>query len=218
VTSSQLQTLMWLQAYNIAVVANLGRNFNPKTNVSPWFAIYQCHDDHWIAVSVQHVERQWPWLLQLFGFEDVLANPRYAARPADGAIGQSDDPAEQKRISQEVAEILARGFRMRPREEWLALLRAEGIGVGPVNTVPEVVADEQVAAEGLLLELDNGLVVMGAPFSVDGMPGQGAPAHGAHTFGVLLEAGYTDEDIALLYTEGVVAEGRDRRSDERGQT
>ena len=59
-TSSQLQTLMWMQCYNIAAAANLGRNFDSNNNLSPWFAIYPCRDGEWLALSSQKVDTEWP--------------------------------------------------------------------------------------------------------------------------------------------------------------
>jgi crotonobetainyl-CoA:carnitine CoA-transferase CaiB-like acyl-CoA transferase len=201
--ASQLQTLMWMQSYNIAVTANLGRNFSPAT-VSPFFAIYPCKDDKWIAISMQKIESEWPMLLRLFGFDDLLNDPRLQARPGEGAIGVATDPADQARIATEVAGVLTRGFRTRTRDEWLETLRPTGIGVGPVNTIAELIDDPHVEAEEFVVELDNGLRLVRSPIATDSIPNHGAPAHGAETFEILSGLGLSDEGIAALYADGIV--------------
>jgi crotonobetainyl-CoA:carnitine CoA-transferase CaiB-like acyl-CoA transferase len=201
--ASQLQTLMWMQSYNIAVTANLGRNFSPET-VSPFFAIYPCKDDKWIAVSMQKIESEWPMLLRLFGFDELLTDPRLEARPGEGALGVATDPADQARIAAEVAGILTRGFRTRTRDEWLETLRPTGIGVGPVNTIAELIDDPHVEAEEFMAELDNGLRLARSPIGIESIPDHGAPAHGANTIEILSGLGLSDESIAALYADGVV--------------
>jgi crotonobetainyl-CoA:carnitine CoA-transferase CaiB-like acyl-CoA transferase len=204
-TSSQLQTLMWMQCYNIAAAANLGRNFDSNNNLSPWFAIYPCRDGEWLALSLQKVDTEWPALLKLFGFEDLLSDPRFQPRPGEGALGPPEGPDAQAATSKEVMKIMTRGFMTRDRDDWLPPLRELGVGVAPVNHVEDLLKDEHVAAEGYLVTLDNGLTLVKSPIGVDEIPLHGAPELGADTFEVLSELGYDDIKIAGLYASGAVA-------------
>ena len=203
-TSSQLETLMWMQCYNIAAAANLGRNFDSNNNLSPWFAIYPCRDGKWLALSSQKVDTEWPAMLKLFGMEEILANPRFRPRPGEGALGPPASPEEQAATSKEVMKIFTRGFGTRDRDDWLPVLREIGVGVAPVNHVEDLLTDEHVATEGYLVTLDNGLTFVKSPIGVEDIPRHGAPGHGAHTFEILSALGYDDVRIAELYGSGVV--------------
>jgi len=50
---------------------------------------------------------------------------------------------------------LSRHLAARPAAEWLAVLRAAGLPCGPINTIAEVVADPQVAARNMIVEVDD---------------------------------------------------------------
>lgn len=71
-----------------------------------------------------------------------------------------------------------------PRAHWEAVLREGGIPVAPIQTTPEVVADEQVRALGIIRPTaDDELPTVGLPLSFDGtrpQVGFGAHAVGAH--------------------------------------
>jgi len=88
---------MWMQCYNIAAAANLGRNFDSNNNLSPWFAIYPCRDGEWLALSSQKVDIEWPAMLKLFGMEDVLADPRYRPGRARARSGRRPAPRSRPR-------------------------------------------------------------------------------------------------------------------------
>ena len=84
--------------------------------------------------------------------------------------------------------------------------------VGPVNDVAEVVADPQVDARGMLVDLPTwtggALRVANTPVRLSRTPGgatRGAPAPGADTLEVLAkEAGLSQEAIQQLLSRGLV--------------
>jgi len=110
----------------------------------------------------------------------------------------------------ELISIVDQQFLTKTTAEWLQLLgEADGI-VGPINTYAELVKDPQVIENEYVQEIDypgyGPVKVVGIPVNLHKTPGKirGAPAaHGENTGDILLELGYSKEEIAQLEAEGV---------------
>jgi crotonobetainyl-CoA:carnitine CoA-transferase CaiB-like acyl-CoA transferase len=90
--------------------------------------------------------------------------------------------------------------------EWAARLGAAGIRNAPVRDHGEVLADPNVRANGYLATVD-GVDCIAAPVAFSATPAQPAsiaPELGQHTEEVLLELGYTWDDIGRLQDKGAV--------------
>ena len=112
--------------------------------------------------------------------------------------------------SQQVAAI-EEVVAQRTSAEWLKIFEREGVPVGPVNFSDELSSDPQVLANDLVVELEHeisGPQTMVAPilkFHKSPMKAQGAsPVLGRDTTHWLRETGYSEEEIATYYAEGVV--------------
>ena len=106
----------------------------------------------------------------------------------------------------ELFAILATVFVTRPTAEWCDILRAAGQRYAPVRTYDQVADDPHVWENGYLAEVDGSQVV-GTPIRLSDTPaivGGPAPELGADTVDVLLEAGYTDEEVAELLASGAI--------------
>jgi crotonobetainyl-CoA:carnitine CoA-transferase CaiB-like acyl-CoA transferase len=93
----------------------------------------------------------------------------------------------------------------RPRAEWLATLERHDIPCGPINDYAQVFADAQVQARGLVVEMAHPALghvrTLGTPLKLSETPldpRRRAPLLGEHTFDVLRELGYDDEEISRL--------------------
>ena len=88
----------------------------------------------------------------------------------------------------EVRETLDEFFAKQPRSHWLERLEAAGVWCTPVNTLDEVLVDEQVRANEYLSTLDDGLRTVAMPFTLAGYQ---APVRAARRPG-------EDDDEVLL--------------------
>ena len=102
-------------------------------------------------------------------------------------------------------------FRARDRHACLASLEAAGIPCGPVNDLAEVFADPQVRARGMIVETAHPqadtVPLVGSPLKLSATPVEpprAPPMLGEHTFDVLREAGFSEDEIATLRANGAV--------------
>ncbi len=149
-----------------------------------------------ISVAVQS-DREWTALAQALDRPDWLEDPRF------GTV-----ESRQRNINERLA-LTQETLRGRPAAELLATLTAAGVPCAPVLTRTATLADPQVRANDIVVELDHpaaGRVRQARPAARFSATPQairaGAPAYGAHTIAVLREAGCDDDAIAALRRGG----------------
>src|SRR5262245_20448961 len=143
-------------------------------------------------------EKLWRIFCPLIGRPELAADFRYTSNRA----------REQNRAS--LVATLQEIFLTKTYEEWEALLVANGIPVGRVNTLAEVVTHPQVAARGSFVEMDHPTVgkmpVVGVPARLSRTPGSvrtPSPTLGQHTEQALRELlGLDAAAIAALRASG----------------
>ncbi len=132
-------------------------------------------DDGSFIIHMSVPEKFWLGLVGVLDRADLLTDPRFATREA--RVENYDE------LDQEIkAEALTR-----PRAEWLQMLVEHDIPCGPLNTVEDLFADEQIRSMDLVVDLagEAGDQVLKVPrhsvgFSHSGRPGyRGAPDLGA---------------------------------------
>ena len=145
-------------------------------------------------------DRDWHALCAIVGRPDLLADPRFADRPARG------------RNFAELRELLQKELGRRPRGQWLAELEGQGILAGVVRGYAELMDDPQLAVNKTLEHhvLADGRTATfpAAPFRFLGEPlacGGPAPGLGAATESLLDELGVGAAERRALYDAGVVA-------------
>ncbi len=74
---------------------------------------------------------------------DLTSDPRFA--------GNGERVANHEALKAELARTLA----ARSSAEWIAVLRDAGLPCGPINTIADVVADPQVAARNMIIEVED---------------------------------------------------------------
>ncbi|MEO8132853.1 MAG: CoA transferase [Betaproteobacteria bacterium] len=95
-----------------------------------------------------------------------------------------------------------------------ANLMRRGVPAGPVNTVPQALEQAHARHRGMRVEnAAGGYRGIGAPAKLSdtqGAPGRPPPRFGEHAEQVLLEAGYTIDEVARLRNSGVIRDQRPR--------
>ena len=99
--------------------------------------------------------KDWALFCACVDRDDLIDDPRF------------QENADRTEHHAELEPILSELFAQRPTVEWLEAL-SEVCLIGPLNTVPEVVRDPQVAAREMVVELPHPLD--GAPLSISNSP------------------------------------------------
>jgi crotonobetainyl-CoA:carnitine CoA-transferase CaiB-like acyl-CoA transferase len=149
--------------------------------------------DGFIVVGVNS-QRLWEKFCRALGDPELKDDPLFARKYA--RVDNRD--ALQKRLE----AILAHGTT----QEWIKRLLAEGVPCGRMNTIAEALADPQVEARGVLVDVD-GRRFPRAPMTLSKTPvalNRGSPRIGQHTRDVLIDAGLSGGEIAALAASGTI--------------
>jgi len=149
-------------------------------------------------------DKLWRLFCPILGLEEMLDDPCYATNAAR--------VQNRATLIQKLQEV----FLTKTYEEWEALLLAQGIPMGAINTIDQVVNHPQVQARGMIVESGHPVAgkvkSVGVPVKLSETPGsvrKPAPLLGQHTDEVLREyLGMTDAEISALRQEGVIGTKR----------
>ena len=189
---SLLSTGMWTMGPDIASAPYGGELPRPDRRApgNPIVNAYRTKDDRWINLVCLQADRYWAELCVLIGREDLATDERF--------IGTAQRFANRTEC---VAE-LDTAFSSRTLAEWQNVL-ADFTGVWSASaTFAEIHQSHQVAANGYLPEVtgNNGTPfrLVAPPYQFDeeaATPRGPAPELGQHTEEVLLDSGFSWEDI-----------------------
>jgi crotonobetainyl-CoA:carnitine CoA-transferase CaiB-like acyl-CoA transferase len=197
--------LMSVQAQrylSLGEVAGLAGNTHPV--IAPYGVFETADGPLNIAPAT---EDMWKRLCQVLGLSHLADDPRYATNAA----------RIQRR--QELKAVIEARLREGTRSQWSDRLLAADIPAGPINTLADVFADEQVRHLGLVEEVTHAelgrIRQVGSPVVLDGRHGRSIrrapPALGEHTFEILEEFGYSRSDLQALAGAGVIRQHREPR-------
>ncbi len=154
--------------------------------------------DGWIVILCAK-EKFWLSLIRLMGLGDLEHEPRFGSF------------ADRLAHKDALVPVLEARFATRTTAEWLATLRGQ-VPCAPVNSVREALADEQVRAREMILEVDHPvfgrLRQVACPIKTAGAITEPAPGPrlGEHTDQLLADLlGYGAGTIDSLRARGVIA-------------
>jgi len=199
---SMLDVQLALQTWEIThylVTGKLPRKGGRGLGLIPGlWCIFPCKDDRWIAVAGSQDPR-WPGFCRALGAEHLEKDPRF----------ETAEKREENR--QELISVLDGIFQQRTAEEWMERLRKEDQIVGPVYNYAEITAHPHVQANDMLVTLDHPsgqkVKTVGNPIKLSKSPVEvrtAEPVLGQHTEEVLLELGYSWDEITSLRDEEVI--------------
>lgn len=110
----------------------------------------------------------------------------------------------------ELNAILAKCFSEQTTADWIAQLEPRGVLCARVNRFRDAMEDPQISANRMVVEMMHGkagpLKLLGTPIRLHSTPSRlrrTAPELGQHTAEILLEAGYSDEEIVKMESIGL---------------
>ena len=208
---SQLSSVMWLQALPLGIYLIQRENlpaYKRKTGTNFTWQHYRCQDNKWICLANPQPQITFPRLLRVLGLSEFEKDPRFPKiRDGLAHLGGADVDFSLD----DVRSMIEKAFLKRTTKEWLPLLLAEDIDSCYVNDYADLESDPQVVANEYITEVKHQsgvpLKMLGIPVKLSKTPGRikgAAPEFGQDTEDVLLEAGYTWDQIGAMRESGVL--------------
>ncbi len=166
----------------------------------PLMAPYQAFQtqDSWITVGAAN-QSNWEKLIKELNATALGEDPRFV----NNAGRLTNLPA--------LVSLLTPYFRQHTTAEWMERFDAIGLPAGPVLSIGEMHTDPQTIAREMIVEVEHSrlgkIKTVGSPVKFSETPTslrRGAPILGESTHEILIEAGYTPDEIANFAAQGIV--------------
>ncbi|UCH42910.1 MAG: CoA transferase [Dehalococcoidales bacterium] len=159
---------------------------------------YTTKDERRILLQMLQPDRYFPRFCRAIGQEQLIQDPRFNSFET------------RRENSPELTQILDEVFKSKTLEEWKPCLG--DIPCAPAQTIMEVIDDPQARENDFFTSFDHPtygpLEVISNPAKLSKTPASvrmPAPELGQHTEEILLEYGYTWEDIIQFKEQGIIA-------------
>ncbi len=202
VDTSLLGSIIAMLGLIMEAPAELGQEFGRElraTAGNPLYNHYRCKDDKWIVIAHLQPDAYWKKLCKALGIQELQDEPKF------GSV------EERGKNASELVEIFDDCFATKTRDEWMRILKGEGCICTPIQSPIEVSRDPQALANNYFIDVNHPswgqIKMVGFPWDFSETPAawsRQAPGLGAHTEEVLLEAGYTRDEIAKYREEGAI--------------
>jgi len=191
-----IQQTYWQSAIFFATGVNPGPTGSAHILTAPYQAFPT--QDGWINVGGAN-QSNWERIVKVIGRPELADDARFRTN------------GDRMKNLAALTPLIAERLKARSSAEWILDFEAAGVPAGPVNKIGEMLADPQVAAREMVLEVEHpraGRVkALGMPIKFSETPGEvvrAAPLLGEHTRQILAGLGYTPVEIDRLQQEGAV--------------
>ncbi|MDG2277475.1 MAG: CoA transferase, partial [Pseudomonadales bacterium] len=193
VETSLYETAVWTQASDYAVTAvdhAPVRRRARKEMLAITANRFPCGDDKWVVFNMLPDTAYWPRMCQAIDVEGLIDDERFA------------DASARYRNMAELIDLMDAALAKRSRDEWGEVFDKAGLIWGPVMGLHEVPQDPHAIELGLFPQVQHpeagAYTTVNIPMrfaNADVRPRGPSPAVGEHTTKVLLDNGFSQEEI-----------------------
>jgi crotonobetainyl-CoA:carnitine CoA-transferase CaiB-like acyl-CoA transferase len=197
---SLYHSAVWTLALDIEA-AVIGRPMTKTARTkqqNPIWNFYRTKDDRWITLGMLQSDRYWSNFCKVIGKPELDKDPRFV------------DMNARMENCVELIRILDELFATKTIEEWENTLKGYDFIYSRVQSPEEVVADPQARVNNFFVDLHHpagNIMTIATPVKFIQNPAEvrtSAPEVGQHNEEILLELGYSWEDIARLKEQRVI--------------
>ena len=186
----------WAASYKIS--GKIPPRMGNRSNVAAPRGIYKTKDNKFVSLSAS-MQSMWEKLAITIGAEELIKDPRF--------ITNSDRLSNQDDLD----EVISNFIKKFDRDPLLKVFSKEGITVGPVLDISEIIEHPYILDRNILIEHHNneyGNILMHQAFPrLSKTPGKvksSAPSIGENTNNILKEIGLTKSQIDKLRDNKII--------------
>ena len=186
----------WAASYKIS--GKVPERIGNRSNVAAPRGIYKTKDNKYVSLSAS-MQSMWEKLALTIGSSDLIKDPRF--------LTNSDRLNNQDDLDKPISKFI----KKYNREEVLNIFSKEGITVGPVLDISEIIKHPYIHDREVLIDHFNkeyGNILMHQAFPrLSKTPGKvrhSAPLLGGDTDNVLKEIGISDKQIQILRKNKII--------------
>ena len=183
-----------------AIAGATGKSPGPLGSAHPLTAPYQAFKtkDNWITIGASN-QNNWMNLLNAIQRIDLQEDDRF-----------KDNNSRMKNLDA-LAPILQEELLKKTSNEWIKIFDEKGLPCGPINSITEMHNDPHTLDRKMVIEVDNKKAgkskAIGMPIKFSDTNANteiGAPNFGQHTDEILMQFGYSAEQIKDFKDKGIV--------------
>ena len=184
-----------------AIAGATGKSPGPLGSAHPLTAPYQAFKtkDNWITIGASN-QNNWMNLLNAIERVDLQEDDRF-----------KDNNSRMKNL-EALAPILQKELLKKTSNDWIKIFDEKGLPCGPINSITEMHNDPHTLDRKMVIEVDNKKAgkskAIGMPIKFSDTNANteiGAPNFGQHTDEILVQFGYSADQIKDYKDKGIVA-------------